>query len=202
LYEKLKTRLYNALYHREKRLEAKYKGDLAKMREDLGFDVQVRVKRRRKSKQQSTATTEEGAPKRAQQDSAITLDNEPQTQTAEDRNASPQINGHAASAGNSSGPVLEPIALVQSQKETQQILNQNLRPEDTDSAHANGSAVSVTSGINVYNSVTGLTNSTENAGNSVIASEVSIFFSTTSTGTNAADPALNIRKNLISCAWT
>ena len=184
LYEKLKTRLYNAQYHREKRLEAKYKGDVSKMRDDLGFEVPVRVKRRRKSKQQSTSTNENRGAEHVQQGSAIISETEPQTQAAKE-NASAQIGDHESSTGDS-------IAV--------NTLNQELRPEVTESANVNGTALSVTSGINSNNSVTGLASSAQDVVNSLVASEVSKFFSSESAGTNAAAPALNICKNM-SCAW-
>ena len=56
LYEKLKYRLYNSLYRRQKRLESRFNGDVLKMREELGVDVPQRAKRPRRSKGDSESS--------------------------------------------------------------------------------------------------------------------------------------------------
>ena len=56
LYEKLKHRLYNSFYRRQKRLESRFSGDITKIREELGVDVPHRPKRPRKSKEVSQST--------------------------------------------------------------------------------------------------------------------------------------------------
>ena len=49
-YEKLKAKLYNTEYRRLARIDKKYNGDRVKIREELGFDMPVRSKRKRTQK--------------------------------------------------------------------------------------------------------------------------------------------------------
>ena len=57
MYDKLKHRLYNSFYRRQKRLESRFSGDLLKIRDELGVDIPKRPKRPRKSKENSEPTT-------------------------------------------------------------------------------------------------------------------------------------------------
>ena len=55
-YEKLRTKLYNTEYRRLARIEKKYNGDRVKIREELGFEMPVRSKRKR-TQSDSTASS-------------------------------------------------------------------------------------------------------------------------------------------------
>ena len=175
LYDKLKSRLYNALYHREKRLEAKYKGDKTKMREDLGFEVPVRIKRPRKSKENTTSTS----PK----------DNSTEGLTKDDDKGVPV----------SSSP-MHPVTLVEKDSTTEDTTGKDLRPEvrdtGTDSVNSIEVPLSLTSGINGTNSVAGSATSTTHAPHLQIQqSEVGIFFTTAEVTSHATPATSNARKN-------
>ena len=173
LYDRLKSRLYNALYHREKRLEAKYKGDKTKMREDLGFEVPVRIKRPRKSKENTTSTS----PK----------DNSTEVLAKDDNKGVP----------TSTSP-MHPVTLGEKDNATEHTPGNDLRPEvrdtGTDSVDSIDLPVPLTSGINGANSVAGSATSTTPQ-LPIQQSEVGIFFTTPGATSHATPATSNARKN-------
>ena len=78
LYEKLKDRLYNSFYRRQKRLEKKYNGDISKVREELGVDVPLRTKRRRLSKKGQNTNVDSQT---SQTEESGTVDDQPTDDT-------------------------------------------------------------------------------------------------------------------------
>ena len=184
LYDKLKSRLYNALYHREKRLEAKYKGDKSKMREDLGFEVPVRIKRPRKSKENSTTAS----PQQTTSD-VVSKDDDTSVRA-----------GECSSDANSGSP-MDASTPVQ-KNTTQHTTGGDLRPDVRDSANTNEMAVSLTSGINSTNSVAGSnTSSARPPQISIDQSAVELFF-TTPGATTQATPGNSIASKNYKCFHT
>ena len=194
LYEKLKDRLYNSFYRRQKRLEARYKGDLLKMREELGVEIPLRAKRPRKSKEASTSTKSDvtgDTPQNGDAPQSETLSKTMSTTANVNTNSDGNVQAEFIAAANTT-PYLEKHSDSSLPATTSNVstgIETDLRPEGSTTA----SAVLVPSGVNTINSVAGSEKGSVGE-NKPCPADVSMFFTASNSNSSTHDTQVNTGK--------